>query len=88
MYKKRVSEGVSEGVNEGVSEGVNEGVSEGVNAVLDFIAKKPGMRTPQIAIALDIPQKTIERWLSKLKRQARVQFKGSTKTGGYYMTDQ
>jgi len=30
------------------------------------------------------PQRTIERWLKQLKDQDLIEFKGATKTGGYY----
>ncbi len=83
VYKKRNHEGVNEGVNEEV----NEGVNEGVNIVIDYITKKPGMRTPQIAKALNVHPKTMERWLSKLKGQAKIYFKGSPKMGGYYISN-
>jgi hypothetical protein len=35
--------------------------------------------------ALDIPQRTVERWLKKLKQQGEIVFAGSRKTGGYFL---
>jgi len=34
---------------------------------------------------LHTPSKTIERWLKKLKDEGKIEFKGSSKTGGYYI---
>jgi len=67
-----------------VVEGVNKGVNEGVNVLTDYIVRNPGKRTPQIAQALAIPPKTIERWLKKLKSEGKIKYEGSSKTGGYY----
>ena len=67
-----------------VDEGVNEGVNGGVVRLLSLIQDKPGMRTPQISIALDVPIKTLERWLKKLREEGKVEFRGSPKTGGYW----
>jgi ATP-dependent DNA helicase RecG len=75
----------SEGINEGVSEGINGGVNEGINRLFEFIRKNPGKRVVEIAAALNVPSKTIERWIKKLREQGRVIFTGSRKTGGYFV---
>lgn len=68
------------GVNGGVSERVNEGVS----SLLAYILKNPGKRIPHFEKALKVPAKTIERWIKKLKNEGKIEFKGSSKKGGYY----
>ena len=60
-------------------------VNEGVNEVLAFIRDNPGKRIPQIEKEIGVPAKTIERWLKKLKDEGILEFKGSSKTGGYYI---
>ena len=85
FYKKINSEGVNEGVNEGINEGVNEGVSEGVNLLIKLIKSQPGKRTTEISEILNVPQKTIERWIKKLKETGQIVYKGSPKTGGYFV---
>ena len=75
----------SEGINKGRSEGTNGGVNEGISRLLGFIRKNPGRRVVEIAVALNIPSKTIERWIKKLREQGRVIFTGSRKTGGYFV---
>jgi predicted HTH transcriptional regulator len=93
------NEGVNlenEGVNlenEGVNlenEGVNlesEGVNlenEGVNRLFELIKIYPGKRIPFFESELNIPQKTIERWIKKLRNEHKIIYTGSSKTGGYY----
>jgi len=54
------------------SDGVNEGVNEGVKKLEKFIKDNPDKRTNQIADEINIPQKTIERWIKKLKDEQKI----------------
>ncbi|MBB5346794.1 hypothetical protein JWG42_18340 [Desulfoprunum benzoelyticum] len=72
-----------EGVNEGVSEGVNEGVSRLYQAV----KHNPGIRLPELSTRLNVPVKTLERWVKQLRSEKKVVFRGAAKTGGYYVVD-
>ena len=71
-------------LNEGISEGLNEGLNEGINALLEHVKKSPGQRVPQIEHVLNIPSKTIERWIAVLKERGAIEYRGSKKTGGYF----
>ena len=63
----------------------NGGVSGGVNEILDYIRIKPGVKTTEIAAALAIPQRTLERWLKQLKSENKIVFRGAHKSGGYFV---
>ena len=67
--------------------GVTGGVTGGVNRLLSFIQDNPGKRTVEIAKALGVPSKTLEKWLDRLKKERRVEFKGAPKTGGYFVKE-
>jgi ATP-dependent DNA helicase RecG len=75
-----------EGINERVSEETNGGINERISKFLASIRNNPGKRVVEIAAALNIPSKTIERWIKKLREQGRVIFTGSRKTGGYFVS--
>lgn len=62
----------------------NEGVNEGVNELLELIAKSPGNRMPYYAAVMHIPEKTMERWIKQLREEGKIEFRGATKTGGYW----
>jgi ATP-dependent DNA helicase RecG len=64
-----------------------EKVSEGVARLLDCVREQPGVRIPEISQRLQVPAKTIERWIKKLRDENRVVFKGAPKTGGYFLLD-
>jgi len=66
------------------SEGVSEGITEGIKGLFDYIKQNPGLRTPVLSNKLDVPDKTIERWLKRLKDEQKVVFRGSRKTGGWF----
>lgn len=61
------------------------GVNGGVNTLLTFLADHPGRKTAEIRQALEIPQRTLERWLTRLKAQGLIEFRGAPRTGGYFI---
>ena len=71
--------------------GVNGGVSGGVNDVeplLQYIESHPGYHLGVIADALQVPAKTLEKRIAKLRKAKQIEFRGSPKTGGYYAIEQ
>ena len=52
------------------------------NPVLDFILHHPSSRANQIAGALNIPLRTLQRELSRLKDSGQIEFRGAPKNGG------
>ena len=74
-------------LDESKNKGVNEGVNEGVNALLAIITQHPGLRVPLLAEKMRTSAKNVERWLKQLKENGKVEYRGATKTGGYYYLD-
>jgi len=68
----------------GESEGIDEGKGEGIKALFEFIEKSLGLRATQISKALNVPVKTLERWLRSLKAKDTIEFRGSRRFGGYW----
>ena len=64
----------------------NEGANEGANELLKLILRYPGNRVPFFKTMIDAPAKTIERWVKRLKSENKIEFKGATKSGGYFIT--
>ncbi|NOY81147.1 MAG: hypothetical protein GXP31_09095 [Kiritimatiellaeota bacterium] len=71
-------------VREGVTGGVTAGVTAGVKRLRLFIASNPGKRIPELSQALNVPPKTLERWLRDLRKQGLVEFRGASRSGGYW----
>lgn len=78
--------GISGGVNGGIGGGKDGGITEGIDRLADYIRNTPGRNVTEITAALDIPQRTIERWLKKLKEQGEIVFSGPRKSGGYFVS--
>ncbi len=70
------------------SGGVNGGVSGGVSgetlSLLQLIHSHPGLKAAELAIQMNKPKRTIERWLQQLKDSNKIEFRGAPKTGGYF----
>ena len=82
LNKYNVTEDVTNKVVDNV--GVNGGVNGGVNDILLLIENNPGINVSNIKSLLNVPQRTIERWINQLKKENKIEFKGAPKTGGYY----
>ncbi len=61
--------------------------SGGVNDLLIYIKNNPGKKSKEIKTALNLPQRTLERWLKELREQNKIIFQGAPKTGGYFPLD-
>ena len=76
-------------VNDPVNEPVNEPVSEPVNDVLkdilEFIKNNPGIKKPAIITRIGKSKATLTRYLKQLVEQNLIEYRGSDKTGGYYL---
>ena len=82
--KKHFQDETSEKQKPESGEGVSEGVNEGVNKLLIYITNNPGERIPEISKRTDVPAKTLERWTKVLRELGKIEFRGSSKTGGYF----
>ena len=63
-------------------EGINEGINE---KILRLIKTHPGTRVPYLHSVVTASQATVERVLSALIAEGRIEHRGSKKTGGYYI---
>ena len=84
FFRKKLKEGINGGLKEGINGRLKEGINGGLNLLLNTIKENPGKRTNELAKLLKISERTIEKWIKKLKQQEKIAFKGSKKTGGYF----
>lgn len=64
--------------------GINGGVNGGVSDVLAYIARHAGCGAGEIAGALGVPLRTVQRRLAALKGGGLIEFRGAPKNGGYW----
>ena len=64
--------------------GLNGGVNGGVNELIQYIEINPNLKANEMSENLNIPLRTIQRWLKQLKEEEKIEFRGAPKTGGYF----
>ncbi len=79
VFKKTITK-----EKEKFSQSENEGVNEGVNSLLAIIKQNPGLRVPSLAQRASTSTKNIERWIKQLREVNDIEFRGASKTGGYF----
>lgn len=53
-------------------------------SVFDLIKHTPGINRKELAVSLAVADKTISRYISKLRSTGKIEYRGSKKTGGYW----
>lgn len=95
---KGIIKGILEGLNkatiakleeitEGITEGITDDVRDKIIKILIVLYKEAGLKTLDIEKLIDIPAKSIERYIKQLKDSEIIEYRGAKRTGGYYLTD-
>ena len=88
-----ISNGINEEISEGISEGIKRGIIENVNkeirlrwySIINIIEKNAGIKVKNILQYFDVSERTIKNDLSILSKLNIIVYKGSLKTGGYFI---
>lgn len=95
---EKISKGITEGINKGIIvkiEGITEGITEGMtddvknklSKILLVLYKEGGVRTVNLEKIINIPAKSLERYIRQLRDAGIVEFRGAKRTGGYYLSN-
>ena len=82
-----VSKLINGGVDGGVNGGVNDGVRKEIIKLVTLIMNNEGIKTIYIAEKREWTKRTTERYLKQARQFGIIEYKGSPKTGGYYITN-
>ena len=66
-------------------ESVNEPVNDVLKDILEFIKSNPGIKKTAIITHVGKSKATLTRYLKQLVDKNLIEYKGSDKTGGYYL---
>ncbi len=80
-----INQGESETVGFQLTCGKEVIESHPVTVLREILLNAVTHRIPEMAIILLSPKKTVERWISKLKKMNLIEYRGSKKTGGYFV---
>jgi ATP-dependent DNA helicase RecG len=87
----KLNDGVNDGLIDGVNDGLIDRVSDGVRAelvkIVHVVQKQNGCNAADIAKAIKKAKPTTERYIKILRTIGLIEYKGSAKTGGYYITE-
>ena len=67
--------------------GLSSNVRIKMLAVLDNINNKPGIKSLGLSDTTGIPKKTVDRYLSELKKANIIRYEGSDKNGGFHINN-
>jgi ATP-dependent DNA helicase RecG len=60
-------------------------IDGGVNELFILIEKNPGINVLEMKEHFNVTQRTVERWVKKLKDDHKIEFRGASKKGGYWV---
>ncbi|MBC7913869.1 MAG: AAA family ATPase [Pyrinomonadaceae bacterium] len=83
-----VNDTVRDTVNKAIGNAVSLMIKERLIHIIELIKINPGLRSNIIAGQLNIDQKNIRRDIQKLQSFDLIKFKGTPKTGGYFLSEQ
>ncbi|MBQ5696996.1 MAG: winged helix-turn-helix domain-containing protein [Muribaculaceae bacterium] len=72
-------------VNDPINDPVNEPVNDVLKDILEFIKSNPGIKKTAIITHVGKSKATLTRYLKQLVNKNLIEYKGSDKTGGYYL---
>ena len=67
-----------------IEQDINGGINGGINELYNFIKENEGLSAVVLGEKLNIPLRTIQRWIKQLKDENKIEYRGSKKTGGYF----
>jgi len=67
------------------SDGVIKIFDDRINLLLAFIFENENLSARTISENMNEPLRTIQRWIKQLKDEGKIEYRGSKKTGGYYV---
>lgn len=75
----------SKKVHEGLNGRLNGTINGAIKEVYDYIQSNQGASAVDMENKLNIPLRTLQRWLKELKEKELIEYRGSKKTGGYFI---
>ena len=92
---KNAGDGINEGIKatgdgiKGADDGItpaDDGISDGIKAKISVAVKEhPGIKVPGLVLLVGKSKPTVERAVVRLKKERIIEYRGSKKTGGYYL---
>ena len=99
LHRKYDGKDIGDGINDGIKatcdgikvadDGItpaDDGINDGIKSKISGAVKNhPGIRVPELVLLVGKSKPTIERTVAQLKKEGMIEYRGSKKTGGYYL---
>jgi len=72
-------------INDTINDTVSDSIKERLSKAIELLLEKPGLKINQLIDKLEVSERTAKRDLERIR--ALVEYRGSKKTGGYFLTD-
>jgi hypothetical protein len=79
------TENIDDTVNDTVNDTVSDPIKNRLAQIILYLFRHPGLRTNELAEKFNVSEVTIKRDMQKVRQL--VEYRGSQKTGGYFLTD-
>lgn len=88
MFKRQAKNNVADDIVKGIVKGiVNDTVNEKEKAIINLLAKTPGLNASQISKHISKSLRTTMRYIKILQDKDLIEFRGAPKNGGYFLAD-
>ncbi|HVZ55660.1 MAG TPA: ATP-binding protein [Chitinophagaceae bacterium] len=72
-------------ISDAINDTINDTIKERLSKAIKLLLEHPGLKSNELIEALKVSEATTKRDLQKIR--ALVEYRGSKKTGGYFLTD-
>lgn len=80
-----ISDAISDVINDTINDTISDTIKERLSKAIKLLLEHPGLKSNELIEALKVSEATAKRDLQKIR--ALVEYRGSKKTGGYFLTD-
>lgn len=87
IIEQSKNEGLIEGLIEGAFEGLTKGVKNRLVQIIKITLNRPNIKIKEFVLELKVSERTIKENIKILTDNNLIYYKGSNKTGGYYLTN-
>ena len=76
---------INDTINDTINDFISDSIKERLSNAIKLLLEKQGLKVSELAQKLEVSERTAKRDLEKIRKL--IEYRGSKKTGGYFLTD-
>ena len=76
---------ISDTINDTINDTISDTIKERLSSAIKLLLERQGLKVNELAQRLEVSERTAKRDLEKIR--ILIEYRGSKKTGGYFLTD-